>query len=127
MAETPSDRALLLLVEEETDVRTDIEALLLRAGFDVLSAADTDEASAYLEDRREIQGVVVDAHAPGRVDGSGFVHHVRASWPDLVVVMMSGHSDSSSGELPAGSLFISKPNLLEHLVPALRRHLGGKP
>jgi DNA-binding NtrC family response regulator len=115
----------MLLVEEDTRVRMDIEDHLRRAGFDVLSADHTDKALAYLKDRPDIRGVVVDAHIPGKMDGSAFVHHIRDSWPDLIAVMMSGHSDPSSGEVPAGSLFISKPNLFEHLVPALRRYLGG--
>jgi len=45
----------------------------------------------------------------------------RSRWPHIAVVMMSGHSDASSGPVPTGAEFISKPYLLSHLVPTLRR------
>lgn len=123
MADIPDLHPLTLLIEEETRVCADIEDHLLQAGFDVLSAADTDEASAYLKKRRDIRAVVIDAHVPGKMNGAEFIDHIRKTRLDLIVVMMSGHSDQASGDLPPGVLFISKPNLFEHLVPTLRRHL----
>ena len=58
------------------------------------------------------------AEAMGKLAG------VRERWPGVAVVMMSGHSDESSGPIPDGGDFVSKPYLFSHLVPALERLIG---
>jgi hypothetical protein len=40
------------------------------------------------------------------------------------VIMMSGHSDASSGPIPEGGTFIAKQYLLDHLAPILKRLLS---
>ena len=55
------------------------------------------------------------------MDGFELAEVARSRWPHIAVVMMSGHSDASSGPVPTGAEFISKPYLLSHLVPTLRR------
>jgi hypothetical protein len=53
------------------------------------------------------------------------VRKVREIRPEIAVVMISGHSDPSSGPVPEGAAFVAKPYLLEHLAPTLRRMIGG--
>jgi DNA-binding NtrC family response regulator len=48
----------------------------------------------------------------------------RKRWPDLAVVMVSGHSDATSGPIPEAGEFIAKPYLPTHLVPTLNRLIG---
>jgi DNA-binding response OmpR family regulator len=114
------NRALVVLVEEETDERLFIAEHLADAGFDVLGAETSDAGLRLLESHAEATALVTDAHVPGEIDGYELAHLARERWPRLKVVMMSGHSDETSGPLPEGAIFVSKPNLTTRLVPALR-------
>lgn len=124
MASNKRRHPLILLVEEEEAERQAIAHYLEDAGYEVMEAVDTDRALALLESRSDLRGVVTDAHVPGKIDGYELAARVRRHWPDKAVVMMSGHSDSTSGPLPEGSEFVVKPYLQSRLGPALDRLLG---
>lgn len=115
---------VILLLEEEPSIREALVQHLQEAGFVVIEAADSDAALAQLKGSSAIHGLVADAHVPGKIDGFELADQARKRWPDLAVVMMSGHSDESSGPVPAGAEFIAKPYLSTHLAPALNRLLG---
>lgn len=120
----PGDgRPTVLVVEEETHEREAIADQLAAAGFAVTGVDTTDEALAILESRA-MAALVTDAHLPGRIDGHELARLVRERHPGMAVVMMSGHSDASSGPLPEGAAFVAKPYVLEHLVPTLRRMIA---
>ena len=74
-----------------------------------------------LEERPDVRALVTDAHVPGCMDGFELAEVARTRWPHLGVVMMSGRSDATSGPVPKGAEFISKPYLRSHLAPTLRR------
>ena len=118
------DDPMIVLVEEELSERGPIVQHLQEAGFKVLEVTDTDAALALLEKRSDIHGLVTDAHVPGKIDGFELAGLVRKRWPKIAVVTMSGHSDESSGPIPEGGDFVSKPYLFSHLVPALNRLMG---
>ncbi len=119
-----NNRPMILLVEEETEERVYIAEHLTNAGFRVVEAEDADAALDLLEKEAEVHGLVTDAHVPGEIDGFELARVVRDRWPEMAVVMMSGHSDASSGPLPEGSEFVAKPYLTDRLVPALRALLS---
>jgi DNA-binding NtrC family response regulator len=118
-------RPLVLVVEEETHERVFIASHLIEAGYEVIEAEDTDTALRLVESRSELKALVTDAHVPGNIDGHELACEVRTRWPRVGVVLMSGHSDASSGPLPEGSEFVAKPHLTSRLVPALQALLGG--
>ena len=115
---------MIVLVEEEPSEREPIARHLREHGFAVEAVDDSDRALALLEKRSDIAGLVTDAHVPGKIDGFELAALVRKRWPKTAVVMMSGHSDASSGPVPEGGDFVSKPYLFSHLVPALNRLMG---
>jgi DNA-binding response OmpR family regulator len=117
-------RPIILLVEEDTAERVYIAEHLTNAGFRVVEAEDADAALDLLEKEAEVHGLVTDAHVPGEIDGFELARVVRDRWPEMAVVMMSGHSDASSGPLPEGTEFVAKPYLTDRLVPALRALLS---
>ena len=116
---------MIVLVEEEPSEREPIARHLREHGFAVEAVDDSDRALALLEKRSDIAGLVTDAHVPGKIDGFELAALARKRWPELAVVMISGHSDASSGPVPEGGDFVSKPYLFSHLVPALNRLMGG--
>jgi DNA-binding response OmpR family regulator len=117
-------KPMILLVEDEPSEREPIARHLREHGFSVEVVDDSDAALALLKKRSDIRGLVTDAHVPGKIDGFELAALVRERWPDLAVVMMSGHSGESSGPIPDGGDFVSKPYLFSHLVPALNRLMG---
>jgi DNA-binding response OmpR family regulator len=117
-------RPVIVLVDEEPTIRQAIVRLLQEASFEVVEAADSDKARRLLERTPAVHALVIDAHLPGKIDGFELAGLARKRWPDLAVVMMSGHSDATSGPVPPGGEFVAKPYLPTHLVPALKRLLG---
>ena len=113
--------ALVILVEEEPDERSAMSRLLRAAGFSVAAADTTDQALHLLESSTEASALVTDAHVPGEIDGWELAQRVRQSRPELAVVLISGHSDPTSGPLPDSAEFILKPNVVANLVPTLQR------
>jgi DNA-binding response OmpR family regulator len=117
-------RPVIVLVDEEPTIRQAVVRLLQEASFEVVEAADSDEAQTLLEQAPAVHALVVDAHVPGQIDGFELARLARKRWSDLAVVMMSGHSDATSGPVPPEGEFVAKPYLPTHLVPALNRLLG---
>ena len=116
--------SLVIIAEEDTTQRREIVRYLQENDFRVLHAADADEAMALLRSYPNAKAFVTDAHIPGKIDGHELARVVRQRWPDMGVVIISRHSDASSGSVPDGAEFIAKPYLLEHLAPTLRRMIG---
>ena len=84
-------RQAVLVVDDE--VRS-LEALerTLEEDFTVFTAANTDEALAVL--RREFIAIVLcDQRMPG-TSGVEFLKRVRAEWPDVVRIVISGYTDA---------------------------------
>jgi CheY-like chemotaxis protein len=117
------DRPVVLLVEEEPSERDALVAHLSEAGYEVVAADDSDRALAVLQSRQDVRAIVTDAHVPGRIDGYELARTVRETSPAIATIMMSGHSDPSSGPVPEGAAFVAKPYILEHLLPTLTRLL----
>ena len=115
---------MIVLVEDEPSEREPIMRHLQDRGFAVEVVDNSDAALALFEKRSDVRGLVTDAHVPGKIDGFELAALVRERWPEIAVVMMSGHSDESSGPIPEGGDFVSKPYLFSHLVPALNRLMG---
>ena len=118
------EKPVIVLVEEEPSEQQPIADHLQEAGFAVVVFADSDAALAHLARHSDVGGLVTDTHVPGRIDGFELAAEVRRRWPKLAVVMISGHSDASSGPVPEGGDFVSKPYLFSNLVPSLNRLMG---
>ena len=121
---TGDHRAIIILVEEEQDQRRVIAGLLDAAGFAVRATETTDEALRLLDATPDAAGLVTDAHVPGGIDGWELAQRARARRPGLAVILMSGHSDPSSGPLPEGAAFVLKPNVPASLGATLREMIG---
>lgn len=105
------DPVLLLLVEDDPDVRMVLEIELSGGGFDVLLAADGTEALGAITDRTaEIRCLVTDVRLGPAVDGWEVARRARQLIPDIPVVYVTG---DSAGEWSAQgvpkSILLSKP------------------
>jgi len=105
-----STRETVLLVEDEELVRRFVQTVLETDGYDVIVAADGQDALRLLELRAgPVHLVVTDVRMP-RMTGLEFVALARRNRPTLGVLFISGYTDAAlveAAESPDGVL--SKP------------------
>ena len=99
----------VLIVEDEPLVRLDAVRTIENAGFEVIEAANADEAIRVLETRSDIRLVFTDVHMPGSMDGLKLAHAARNRWPPIKIIVTSGRGQVSEQDLPEGGRFIAKP------------------
>ncbi len=112
---------LVIVVEDEVIIRMVAGAALTNAGFDVVEARHAEEAIAILGARaRDVHAMFTDVHLPGSMDGLALAHLTHGSWPQIAVLIASGHARPRPEELPEGSRFLSKPYDLYNVVAHLK-------
>jgi CheY-like chemotaxis protein len=104
-----SKRPVVLIVEDELLLRMNAVDMIEAAGFEVVEAANADEAIEILEARRDISVVFTDIQMPGSMDGLKLVRAVRGRWPPIKIVATSGHIGVAQTDLPEGGRFLPKP------------------
>src|SRR6478735_2790740 len=109
-------RHVVLIVEDEFLIRMDAVDMIRAAGFDVVEAANADEAIVILEDRPDITVVFTDIHMPGSMDGLKLAAAIRGRWPPIRIVATSGRAKVTDGDLPRGSRFLPKPYSVREIV-----------
>ena len=123
----PAPSTRVLLVEDDTAVRTVLERGLRRSGL-LVEAVDGGEAAlARLRSAVApvIDVLVSDVMMPG-IDGVELVDRVRAFRPDLGVVLMSGFAEPPLHRAAdrQGVNFLAKPFATADLVAAIARASG---
>jgi CheY-like chemotaxis protein len=81
---------VILIVEDEFLLRMDSAEVIENAGFEVIQAANADEAIAILTARPNIHVVFTDIQMPGSMDGLKLAEFVRKRWPPIKIVATSG-------------------------------------
>jgi PAS domain S-box-containing protein len=108
VAEVPSGRGCVLLVDDDENVRTTTARLLHRMGYQVLVAAD---GAAALELARRHMGkidvLLCDVAMPGR-SGPEVARDVLEVSPEIRVLFISGYPQGAEGAL-AHHAFLQKP------------------
>ncbi len=111
---------VVLLVDDETIVRTYVRRLLQLNGYQVLEAADGVDALALL---RKVGGavdvLVTDVKMP-RMTGKELVEVARKEFPNIAVVLISGDCLLEDLQLPRQRVvFVQKPFTPEALLKAM--------
>ena len=80
----------LLIVDDEANIRSSLQSALGREGYQVDTAETLAEGRSKLREAYDV--VMLDVWLP---DGSGLdaLAEIRASAPETVVIVMSGHAD----------------------------------
>ena len=106
---TSFDRAVVLIVEDEPLVRMMVIELFEDEGFEVLEAADADQALTILGDRRDVGLLFTDVEMPGSLDGYALARWVHDNRPTVKTMIVSGRALPKPGDIPDGAAFINKP------------------
>ncbi len=99
----------VLVVEDEALMRLSICGHLAAGGYEVLTAANADEAIEILESRNDIRTVFTDVHMPGSMDGLKLAAAVRDRWPPINIIVTSGNGRPRDEQMPKNTQFIGKP------------------
>jgi CheY-like chemotaxis protein len=125
---TISRRSIVLVVEDEAEVRELEQSMLGLAGYEVLAVDGGPAALALLADGQGVDIVVADLMMPG-MDGTELLLRIRANRPDLKVLFVTGYSDHLFKEqqcLRDDVAFLDKPFTMNGLVEAVATLLSGR-
>ncbi len=115
----------ILLVDDETNIRKMVGALLQSEGFETAEAANGSAALAAVE-REAPDAVLLDLMMPGGPDGLATLEQLKRLAPDVPVVMMSGKAsltDAVRATKLGAFQFLEKPLTPEGVVTTLRAAL----
>jgi signal transduction histidine kinase/CheY-like chemotaxis protein len=132
-SEAPSAAAaspgrLILIADDERDIREMASAVLEMAGFSVVTAADGLEAVSTFRARQSEFGLVVLDMSMPRMGGDEALREIRALRPDIPAVIASGYSDEDATASVTGlgfTGFLQKPFRTKELTAMARHALGG--
>ncbi len=114
---------LVLVVDDEVNIRTLMKLLLSNANFQVVEAANGVAALAHVEELKErLDFIVTDMHMP-ELDGLGLIRKVKSLLPALPVIVMTGRLETGEKEELKThhiSAIIEKPFSPPTLFAALR-------
>ena len=117
---------LILVVDDEENIRSITEATLTSRNYRVLTAVDgTDALAVYAQHRDEIAAVLTDVAMPF-MDGIALTRALKKMKPDLKVIAMSGLlTEEKNAELTGLNVtgFLSKPYSGETLLTTLKKAL----
>ncbi len=122
---------LILVVEDNEDMRDLTRMQLQRLGYTVLEADNATDGLKVLTDHPEIRLLLTDVVLPHGVNGPRLAEQARATLPHLEVVFMSGYNEEheeiekARGGRPLRLL--QKPFHIEALAVQLRAALDDAP
>jgi CheY-like chemotaxis protein len=117
--------AVVLLVEDEEQVRVLAESYLVEQGHQVLSAGTGEGAIAVLEKNPKIDVLFVDIDLKGEIaSGIEVARKTVESWPHVKVLYTTGRdlTDGMKARFVKNSAFLPKPYTVEELLTALSVH-----
>jgi two-component system, NtrC family, nitrogen regulation response regulator NtrX len=100
----------ILVVDDESNIRRMVGALLGAEGFDVREAPDGVAALSAADDDPDI--ILLDLMMPGQLDGLATLERLRDAHPEIPVIMMSGRaslSDAVRATQTGAFNFLEKP------------------
>jgi len=116
-------RSRILIVDDEVEI-VSILSDLFEGKYDCTTAGSAEEALGLLA-REDYQLVISDITMPG-MSGLEMIPHLRSSWPNSVVVMISGMQtmESAIDALRLGAFdYVMKPFDLRQVEAVVRRAL----
>jgi CheY-like chemotaxis protein len=109
----PSARGeVVMVVEDDVDVRTVAVSILDELGYEILEAGTAVAALELIERSRQLDLLITDVVLPGGSGGRELVDRALALMPDLKVLYMSGYTKNAimhHGRLDEGVQLLTKP------------------
>lgn len=93
-----SDKRLVLLVDDDKDVREVVRRQLIELGYLTIEASNADQALELLSNVEEISVLMSDVVMPGKMSGYDLAVRAANQNPRLTVLLMSAYTDGISGD-----------------------------
>jgi signal transduction histidine kinase/CheY-like chemotaxis protein len=119
---------IILVVEDEPQVRHMTVDALRELGYTVVQAVDANQALEQLSVQPRIDLLFTDIVMPG-MNGRQLVDRARASRPELKVLFTTGYTRNAvvhNGVLDAGVAFLPKPFSIEQLALKIADAIAGR-
>jgi DNA-binding NtrC family response regulator len=112
---------MILLVEDNPNARLLLARILSSAGHEVIESENGEEALNLLKYHR-IDLVVTDLAMP-KMTGFGLIAEIRARWPRLPVILITGYLSAQAAREVLGKQieFIPKPIDRNQLIDSINR------
>ena len=107
-----SQREVVLVVEDDGDMRFVVVTMLRSLGYDVREASSGPKALDALDAQPEIALLLTDVMLSGSMNGRRLAEEARSRRPDIRVLYMSGYTEDAithQGRLDPGVHYIQKP------------------
>jgi CheY-like chemotaxis protein len=122
------DGELILVVDDEAPIRKMLENVLRKNGYDVLTAANGNDAlTTYESQRNKIHLVLTDLSMPG-MDGVALSRRLKEADPKLKIIASSGQVEKSHrSELADLGVhgFLTKPYRQDQLLTIIHQEICG--
>lgn len=113
----------VMVIDDSASFRTVVKLALQKAGYQVVEAADGQEAVEKL-DGRKLSCIVCDVNMP-RMDGITFVKHVKTTnykfTPVIMLTTESQDTKKAEGRAAGARAWITKPFQPSQLVEAVSK------
>lgn len=119
---------VILVVEDDADVRSTVVELLTNLGYKVIEAANADSALAILECGISIDLLFTDVVMPGKLRSPELARIAKERIPNIGVLFTSGYTQNAivhAGKLDEDIELLSKPYSAEKLSRKIRKVLKG--
>jgi DNA-binding response OmpR family regulator len=122
-----ADKRRVLIADDEPNILTALEFLLKRAGYDVRTAINGEEALALVESYAP-DLVLIDIMMPGK-SGYEVCQRIRerSDWRHIKIVMVTAkgrEAEISKGLSLGADLYVTKPFSTQELIAAVDRLLA---
>ncbi len=120
----------VLVLEDESSIRSFIVINLRRAGYQVVEAESGEQALELLSQHSDVRVALLDIMLPG-IDGFEVCRRIRATNPTIGIIMLTARSqemDKVTGLMTGADDYVTKPFSPAELtarVDALMRRSGG--
>jgi DNA-binding NtrC family response regulator len=116
---------LILVVEDEPIIREFVCEMLQLEGFATVAVEDADKALDELNARcAEFDLLLTDIRMPGSMDGAGLANFSHDKWPQLPILVMSGHETPESSGVVHPVTFLRKPWTIGQMLDGVDKALG---
>lgn len=119
----------LLLIDDDIDLLHGLKILLERHGYEVITACNG-KSAFDLATKNEFDVVITDILI-GDTHGAEVINHMKARYPHVKIITMSGGGHASSGfHIDSVRLFspdsaLAKPFRIEELISEIKRVMRG--
>jgi signal transduction histidine kinase len=125
--EPPAPIATILVVEDEAGIRALVRKILRRQGYEVLEAANGQDALALCREHgQRVELLITDVLMP-QMGGRELVERLQTQGHDMKVLYVSGYTDDTAvyaGDLGPGTAFLQKPFTLGSLLDKVKEILA---